>query len=386
MATLLVLLDYFRAFDVINVPLLLSKLSYYGCHVNTVKWFHSYLSSRSQLVQVPDKDSGMLSSSPKQVTRGVPQGSILGPLLFILYTADITNCFINTKYHLYADDLQVYLHFKPQDVAECVTKINEDLYRITEWSARNSLVLNPSKCKFMVMGSREMLKRCEDVDFHVVVGESYIERVQEARNLGLIFDGQLHFESHVTEAVRNCFYRLKLLYKIRPYINTDLRIKLCESLILSKLNYADTVYGPCILGKTAKLIQRIQNACARFCYQVPPRWHITPFLNSGNLMKMDARRKLHLASLMFGVVLWKTPEYLYRKLVWSRDVSSRNTRASSYLLLTPNHRTAAFRGSFKFAATHCWNALLPPFRAVKSVKSFKNKFKKYLLTQQKENL
>lgn len=385
MGTMLVLLDFSRAFDSINTSLLLSKLSFYGCQPETVQWFKSYLTHRSQIVQVTnDGDGTTKSSGSSYVDRGVPQGSILGPLLFILYSADITNCLLNTKFHLYADDLQMYLSFHPHQTDESVTKMNEDLDRISAWSIRSSLVLNPVKSKYLVMGSRVFLNKVGNGHLGVKIGGCPIERVREARNLGVLFDEHLHFETHITEAVRNCFYRLKLLYRVRPYISVDMRILLCESLVLSKLNYADTVYGACILGRTEKLIQRVQNACARFCFNVPPRSHITPFLNKGNLMRMSDRRKLHLATLLFGTILTKTPLYLYNKLTWSRDVNKVKTRASSYLLLTLTHRTAAFRGSFKFAASRCWNDLPPPFRAIKSVTAFKHKYKKYLLRNQKE--
>lgn len=384
MGTLLVLLDFSRAFDSINTSLLLAKLSYYGCNVETVKWFESYLTNRSQFVQVSSDNGDIMSSSPKHVYRGVPQGSILGPLLFILYSADIVKCLINTKFHLYADDLQMYLSFCAQDAAETVKYINEDLERISDWSRRNSLVLNPTKSKYIVMGSRVFLNKMLTCNLDLRIDGCGIERVLEARNLGVVFDGQLNFETHILEAVRNCFYRLKLLYRVRPYISVDMRVMLCESLILSKLNYADTVYGACILGRSQKLIQRVQNACARFCYNVPPRAHITPFLNKGNLMRMSARRKLHLATLLFGTILTKKPDYLYKKLSWSRDVNQIKTRASSYLMLASSHKTAAFRGSFKFAASRCWNDLPPPLRALKTIGAFRSKFKCYLLQQQKK--
>ncbi|CAG9786786.1 unnamed protein product [Diatraea saccharalis] len=86
-----------------------------------------------------------------------------------------------------------------------------------------------------------------------------------------------------------------------------------------KVNYCDTVYGPCLMSRTVRLIQRIQNACARFCFHVPPRTHVTPFLNTANLLKMEARRKLHLATLLYGVIETKRPSYLYDKLTIFRN-------------------------------------------------------------------
>lgn len=175
--------------------------------------------------------------------------------------------------------------------------------------------------------------------------------------------------------MRNCFYRLKVLYRLREFLSVDIRIKLCESLVLSKLNYADNVFGECLLARTKKMIQRIQNACARFCFPIARRAHITPFLEQNNLLNMTARRNLHFASLLFGVIHSKKPSYLYDKL----NFSKRNIRINS-LLLCPRYRTAAFRGSFQYAATKCWNNLPPPVRNAKSLFTFKKLYKNYLCT------
>lgn len=198
-------------------------------------------------------------------------------------------------------------------------------------------------------------------------------------------DEHLTFENHVAECSRNCFYRLKLLFKIRPYLGEELRVTLCEALILSKLNYCDIVYGPCLMSKTSKLIQRVQNACARFCFHVPPRSHVTPFLDSANMMKMEARRRLHLATLLFGILDTGRPCYLYEKLVWFGDLSRFPKRKNTNIFAIPKHGTMAFRGSFKFAASKCWNDIPPPLRDLKAVKTFRNHLKKYLTTLQKQD-
>lgn len=115
MVTLLTLLDYSRAFDTVNISLLLAKLSYYGCNSTAIKWFYSYLTDRSQFVQLDNTrgGNGKANSSCCQVTRGVPQGSVLDPLLFILYRAGVTNVIHNAKYRKYANDLQLYIFFSP---------------------------------------------------------------------------------------------------------------------------------------------------------------------------------------------------------------------------------------------------------------------------------
>lgn len=383
--TILVLLDYSRAFDTINVPLLIAKLQYYGLSAEAINWFASYLSYRTQSVELRRYDGSTSKSKYRPVFRGVPQGSILGPLLFILYSADVINTISHCRYHMYADDIQVYISFPPNETHEAVEKLNEDLNNIASWSDSNCLVLNPTKTKYMILGSKNQIQKiCNKNPMVRVQGED-IERVTEARNLGVVMDESLRFEKHILNTVRNCFYRLKVLYRIRPYIKTEVRIRLCESLVLSKLNYADIVTGPRLLTRTKNLIQKVQNACARYCFEIPPHTHVTPFLNNAGIMKMEFRRQLHFATLLFGVVKFKVPQYLFHKLQWASDVhTTHNTRAASYLILMPRHTSAAFRGSFKYNATKCWNNLPPPLRNLNTIICFKFKYKKLLLDVQKQ--
>lgn len=383
MCSVLVLLDFSRAFDSINISLLLSKLAFYGFTSNSIKWFENYLSNRRQCVELRMADGSSVRSAWQSVPRGVPQGSILGPILFILYSADIIKNISHCQFHLYADDLQLYYSFLPRDTRRAVNYINHDLSCVFQWSHSNSLVLNPKKSKFVLTGSKANIHKLNLEDISIVVGGEPVEYVTEAKSLGLVIDSQLKFESQVSESVRSCFYKLKVLYQIRPYLSEAVRISLCESLILSKLNYCDVVFGPCLFGKTEKLLQRVQNACARFCFHIPPRSHVTPYLNASNMLKMKARRDLHLASLLFGVIKHKCPPYLFNKLEWAREDSRYPSRTCSLVFVTKKHRTVAFRGSFRFAASRCWNDLPPPLRALKSLYTFKLKLKQELLAVQK---
>jgi hypothetical protein len=375
--SILVLLDFSRAFDTINTSLLLSKLSYYGCDSIALKWFTSYLFERTQYVETRSDDGSLLVSAASPVSRGVPQGSILGPLLFILYSTDVVKKIKHCNYHLYADDLQLYISFKPDDTKIAVTKLNSDLEDISHWCEKNNLLLNPDKSKFVILGSKFLIKGIAERKPRVSVNGCLLEYVTQARNLGLLMDGGMRFENHVLDIMRNCFYRLKILYRIRECLNVDMRIKICETLVLSKLNYIDAVFGGCLLARTKKLLQRVQNACVRYCFSVPRYSHITPYLNQSGLLNMASRRALHFATLLFGVVRTGQPDYLYNKLQFSH----RPTRLAS-LLLCPPHRTSAFRGSFRFAAAKCWNDLPPPIRNCNSVSTFKTKLRNIILLTQ----
>lgn len=384
MCTVLVLLDFSRAFDAINITLLLSKLSFYGFDHKTLLWFHSYLSNRHQFVELRTDNGECVKSSLSAVTRGVPQGSILGPILFILYTADIINSIKSCKYHIYADDVQLYISFKPDDYVQAIKELNEDLGRISKWSSDNCLMLNPTKTKYVLFGTKSQLSKLPSSLCVMLMGEP-IDRVNDARNLGVQMDSLLRYEKHVAESVRNCFYRLKILYKIRPHLSEELRLQLVESLVLSKLNYADTVYGPRLLRKTDRLIQRVQNACVRFCFDVTSRSHVSPFLNKHRILKMKLRRKLHMACLLFGTLKFKEPIYLLNKVNWLSSREKGIGRQCSQQLLIPAHKSATFKGSFRYAASKIWNNIPPPLRKVDiSMTTFRNNLRKYLLDEQQK--
>lgn len=383
--TILALLDFSRAFDSISIPLLLSKLRYYGLQDTSVSWFENYLSGRLQSVKLANGgDGGDVLSDFKLLTRGVPQGSILGPLLFILYSADIVTVINHCKFHCYADDIQLYISDDPKCISNAVSKLNEDLGRIADWSRENSLLLNPLKSKFMVIGTKMQVSKILLANPIVNIHGQIVERVDEARNLGILFDSHLRFESHVLNLVKNCMYRLKVLYKVRSLLSEKVRVTLCESLVLSRLNYGDIVFGPRLLSKSQRLLQRVQNACCRFCFTVTPRSHITPFLNAAGMLNMQSRRHLHLSSLMFNVMKFNEPEYLFKKLRVSPFHDRFGTRSTRAPLEGHIHRTVAFRGSFRFQATKCWNDIPPPLRKLSNKFSFLNNLKLHLLNEQRK--
>lgn len=272
--------------------------------------------------------------------------------------------------------------FNKHNVNKAIQSMNEDLTNISDWSSRNSLVLNPTKSKYLVLGSKKQIELVSEDVGEVKIAGVPIERVFVARNLGVMMDCHLRFEEHVLNTVHNCFYKLKLLYNIRQFISVDLRVKLCESLILSKFNYCDTVFGPCLLKKTQKFIQRVQNACARFCFHIPPRTSVTPYLTKARMLKMTMRQHLHLASLLFGVLKTGKPSYLLSKLVWRQQKRIQRSGAMYKPLIIPKYKCAAFRGSFRFQATKCWNDLPPPIRNCNSRPSFHRKLREFLLENQ----
>lgn len=347
----------------------------------------SFLKGRKQYVSIESSEQKEpLISHIKSNTRGTPQGSSLSPILFIIYTVDLSRELNSCKIHQYADDTQVYLHFDPKNTNISVNFINNDLEHISQWSEKNNLVLNANKSKYMVLGSKHQRECIKGHNLQIKIGNESLEQVKVAKNLGLYVDENLRFIEHLNLKIKNAFYKLKVLYSLRPFMSEKVRVTLVESLILSIFNYCDTVYGPRLLKKTEKAIQRVQNACTRFCFDVPKRSHVAPFINCHNILNMKSRRKLHLAVSLHKIVRSKKPNYLYQKLDWLENRKDRSVRENEKIkLLIPKHKTVGFKGSFKYAAAKIWNNLPPPLRECHfSIVILKKCLKEYYLRLQVE--
>lgn len=382
LSTIMVLLDYSRAFDCLEPKLLLAKLEHYRFSKNTCDWFHSFLNDREQSVLTERGDGLKRCSTAKPIQRGVPQGSLLSPTLFTIFTADLPAQIKHCKYHLYADDTQLYYSFDSKNTHEAAVRINEDLFNVYTWSQKNSLLLNPNKSQMVFFGTKKQVKSATDLETQITINDVAIERVTCARNLGLMMDEEQKYAEHVGNKIKTALFKLKTLYKIRPYIKEELRILLCESLILSQLSYCSTVYGPRLNNSTVRAIQRVQNASVRFCFHVPKRECITPYLNRKGILNMEARRELQYACTVHRVIWSKNPDYLFEKLAWKRDFPHASRHVMSNLIKIPKHKSARYEGCFKFAAARIWNDLPPPLREKMSTDSFKRQYKKALLKRQ----
>ena len=139
--TLLIRFDYTRAFDIVDIRLLVNKLRFLGLSDSVCNWFHSFLSGRSQSVVLPNGEV----SAPLERTSGVPQGSILGPPCFSLFINELPSILNHCKYGLYADDFVIYLSGHITEIETIIAKINEDILSISQWAIANGLIINEKK-------------------------------------------------------------------------------------------------------------------------------------------------------------------------------------------------------------------------------------------------
>ncbi len=253
-SSVLILLDLSAAFDTVNHQILLSTLSSLYITRIPLRWFESYLTGRSFRVAW----GGELSKA-HQLVIGVPQGLVLGPLLFSTYTTSL--CPIiqahSFSYHFYADDTQLYLSFRPDDPT-VVAQISGCLTDISTWMKEHHLQLNLAKTELLVFPATPTLQH----DFTIKLGSSTITPSASVRNLGVIFDDQLTFKEHIAKSARSCRFALHNTIKIRPFLTEHAAQLLVQALVISRLYYCNALLAG-LPSNTIKLLQIIQNAACR---------------------------------------------------------------------------------------------------------------------------
>ena len=200
--TALVLVDLSAAFDTIDHNILLGYLKLWLCLGETVlRWFASYLRNRCQAIKI-----GSTLSELSNLIYGVPQGSVLGPLLFSLYTTPLKIICLHPhiKFHYYADDTQLYIHLSHKNASTALTKLNACLYDVQEWMSLSNLQLNPEKTEFIVFGSKAQRQKISS-HFPVSILGSLLHLVDSVRNLGVWFDADFSFSEHIKRTKRASF-------------------------------------------------------------------------------------------------------------------------------------------------------------------------------------
>ena len=377
--TLFVLLDLSAAFDTIDHGILLERLrSAFGVRDTALSWFASYLSGRTQQVSI----DGTLSTK-FDLECGVPQGSCLGPLLFVVYASKIFEIVgkHNLEIHCYADDSQLYLSFCPNDNANqeaALARVERCIEDIRNWMLNDKLKLNDDKTEFMIIGTSQQLAKVSINSLRV--GTATITPVSSARNLGSWFDSKLTMATHISKTCNSAFYYLYNLRRIRKYLSKDNTKTLIHAFISSRVDYCNSLlYG--LPEYQLNKLQRVQNMCARLICNESKYCHITPLLVDLHWRPVKFRIEFKILLIIFKIFKGLAPSYL-RFLITPKPVCKYNLRSSSdsTLLSYPNVKPKATLGerAFLFAAPKLWNAVPRFIRESILVDTFKRKLKTHL--------
>jgi len=228
------LVDLSKVFDTVDHGLLLEKLKQISACDNVVGLFRSYLNIHFQLTVVRDVQSAL---RPIQVS--VPQGSILGPLLFLVYINDLPTCLKHCEVAIYADNTVIY--FSSLCITEIEHFINKDLSKLSSWFSTNHLTLNISKSKFILIGSPHKISSCNDIN--VVIDETSLEYTDTFKYLGVTINSTMSWGDHVEAISTKINQRLGLLKRIRHLLPLETRTTLYNSLVCLLFDYANAIWG-----------------------------------------------------------------------------------------------------------------------------------------------
>ncbi len=373
-AVLLILLDLSAAFDTIDISRLLTIIQQqYGVTDKAYEWFASYLQNRSQQVAVGSSLSG---SFPLKF--GVPQGSVLGPVLFNLYTASLETTIkyhTSVHYHKYADDIQVYVTYNPssaEDLSLAQRTLTLCINDIRNWMLANRLKLNDIKTKFLQFMSPHQLRKCGLTS--IVIGNTTVHASTQCKNLGVMFDTHLAMTAQVTALCKKCNFHLRRIKYVRKYLTTSATRHIVQALVLSNIDYCNSLLSS-IPAYLLRRLQKIQNWAARIITRGSFYDHITPVLNELHWLPVQQRIKFKILLIIWKSINSQAPSYLSRLVsFYQRDSRLRSLR-DPLTLNTPTCSKSVGRGAFGYIGPRLWNDLPYNIRSSTSAATFKKLLK-----------
>ena len=373
--TFLLQFDFSKAFDSIAPSKLITKLKSMGFSKSALLWIKSYLQDRQ--LQVTTKTS---SSDPLGVNLGVPQGSVLGPLLFWLYINDVKEHLDADVFHLlYADDLQIYVQASPESANEAIEKLSIAAHNINIWAKKVSLRLNPDKTQAIFFGTNHFVDQLDRLNLPgVTVSEGVtVPFVKEVKSLGVILDNKLSWESHVTSIGKKVNRVLYTLRFIRQCTTEALRIKLVQALVIPHLDYCSVVYLDC--SKNLKdRIQRMSNTCLRYVFGIGRDIHITPYREKLGWLTCNTRRLYFTSIIMYKILRLHQPDYLTSNFVKYNPKETARGDLLTRELSIPDLEEWHGDFSFQVQGAKSWNSLPSAIRFLPSIDSFKSGLLNYL--------
>lgn len=362
----LCLLDFSKAFDRVNHDILCQKLAaYFGFSDRATRFINSYLSNRTQRVVI-----GEAISEPRSLLSGVPQGSILGPILFCMFINDLPRVCKNVSTNLYADDVQIYLSRPIGLIEDLVVRINEDLIKIHDWSETNGLSLNPGKTQAILLSYRE----CNTNNFpSIYIKDFKVPFSKSVTSLGFKVNTHLSSTDHINMTVGRIYGVLRKLWISRSFTPVETRLRLVKTLILPLITYSEVVYPRLDSASDHKLLVAFNNV-TRYVYGLRRYDHISAFKT--NILGCTLSQYISARNCIFlhKIIHTKSPRYLYTKLNFCQSARTLN-------IVVPTFKYLNSSRLFYVNSIRLWNSLPIQIKQIRGFTSFKNLIFKYFSSQ-----
>lgn len=363
MNTLGVFLDFKKAFDTVDHSILLAKMYRYGFRGVSQMWFKNYLEDRVQCVRYDN-----CLSEEAVLSCGVPQGSTLGPLLFLIYINDLPNIMPNATTIMFADDTSIFLSDK--DFLPVINELNNVLGNVYTWLCANKVALNISKTKAMLFSHQKL----RDTDVPILINNQGVEFVEETTFLGLVVDNKLTWSRHIDSVAKKLSKSIGLLYKAKEVLRKASLISLYKSLVYPLLTYCNTLYGNAAVTHLNRL-HVLQKKCIRIICNLPYRAHTTQYFRSLKLLNIYQLNDYLVSLFVYKCLNGYYPAELFKYFRQKRTTGLRNSNQ----LQEPVILKEVCRKHIQYNGVKLWNNLLQArFKCNVSIGIFKKTLKVHL--------
>ena len=323
--TIGIFLDLTKAFDSLDHSILISKLYHLGIRGLALNWFQNYLSNRKQFTSYLNA-----TSNSEIITHGVPQGSILGPLLFLIYINDLPDNLVNSKAILYADDTNLIFHDK--DLKKLITSINSELPKVQSWFSANKLTLNTKKTHSIIFHNRQQAIPTDEIILKF--GNNTIQQKSDMKFLGIYLDKNLNWKKHITYKCNQILKVNYLLSKLKHTISTDILTTIYNSLILPHITYAITSWGN-MKNKEMDRLEKLQKKAIRFVNKSKYNSHTDPLFKQSKLLKLQDIYNIECIKIYLRHKAQILSPYLSNQLATNAEIHTHHTRQDQDIHNTP---------------------------------------------------
>ena len=366
----MVSIDYRKAFDMIDHTLLLKKLEVYGLSTETLQWFTSYLRNRRQLVKLGDKHSNVVN-----VPHGIPQGCILGPLLFIVFINDLPFHVTSSTIDLYADDTTLTSCANYSSINRLEQNLNSSVAEIAKWAASNKLPINESKTKAILITGKRLPSKI-NYEMALTINGTKLELVPSVKLLGLEIDSELSFNSHVEKLRTKLSQRIGILKKIRSCLPMKpQRLLFYNTMIRSVLHYVSSIWTSCDKENLVRVL-KLQKRAARVISDADNQASSVTLFNRLQWLPFYEESKIAKCCVAYNHIQGEVPLYTEGSLILNSQQHNRATRYSNTNFICPrfNRMTEGGR-SFAVTTSQLWHSSTLELRNSTTLESFKNNYR-----------